>query len=159
MATGSELLRALGGMSPVAPATGAKRVGTGGASQAMDFSAMLERARAGELESGLPVQVAPGAEIGVSEEQLARLGPIIDRLHATGASHALIAIDGRLLVVDVLTRQVRSEFDPSAGEMVEGIDAVASAAAQDEGSAVVPPPGVGVMGPSLARALGREEAA
>lgn len=159
MASGDDLLRALGGVTGVTGVSGA----AGGASASgraangsLDFRAMLERARSGTLESGLPVTVAPGAGVEVDEKQLARLGPVIDRLHASGASHAMVEIDGTFLVVDVMTRQVRSEFKPGESGMVQGIDAVASAApAPADGE--VGMPGAGVLSPSLAAALERME--
>ncbi len=159
MASGDELLKSLGagvnGPERIAiPRSGAPASGGIG----LDFAAMLEQARAGSLESGLPVRIAKSADVKLSDEQLARLGPVLDRLHAGGASHALVAIDGRLVKVDVMTREVRGEFDPASGEMMEGIDAVASApsSARADG-AEVGVPRVGVLGPSLARALGQDD--
>lgn len=158
---GDELLRALGGIGAPGRAASERAPGGGsGASStgAMDFRAMLERASAGAFDSGLPVSVVSGASVQLNESQLARLGQVIDRLHASGASHALVEIDGRFLVVDVLTRQVRSEFQPGAGQSVDGIDAVASAPPAPEGA--LGPPRAGVPTPSLASALiDREDAA
>ncbi|MBX3361847.1 MAG: hypothetical protein KF705_10485 [Phycisphaeraceae bacterium] len=164
MASGAELLRALG-----AGVNGPERLSTSraiapaaGGVQA-DFAAMLEQARAGALETGLPVRIASGSAAELSDEQLHRMGPVLDRLHASGASHALVAIDGRFFKVDVLTREVRGEFDPASGELLDGIDAVASvpgrqAAESDEPSGSVGLPTVPVMGPSLARAIGVDAA-
>lgn len=160
MSNGVDLLRSLGsgvnGPDRVA-SNGAAPSGSGGIGQ--DFAAMLEQARGGTLETGLPVHIAKDANVELSEEQLARMGPVLDRLHASGASHALIAIDGRLVKVDVITRQVRGEFDPGAGTQEDGIDAVASVpTAHPEDGALIGVPRVGVMGRSLARALGHEAA-
>jgi hypothetical protein len=156
MASGDDLLRALGGVTNVSSAAGSAGASGRTAAGSVDFRAMLERARAGTLESGLPVTVAPGTGLDIGQEQLARLGPVIDRLHASGASHAMVEIDGKFLVVDVMTRQVRSEFKPGDGGMVEGIDAVVSAAPA-EVDGVVGVPGSGVLHPSLAAALERLE--
>ncbi len=161
MTSGVDLLRSLG-----AGVNGPERVSSSpGAVGPADgitrgFASMLEQARARSFESGLPVRVAQNAGVELSEEQLARLGPALDRLHASGASHALLSIDGRLLKVDVLTREVRGEFDPASGEMVEGIDAVASVppAGGTSVSPLVGVPSVGAMSSSLARALEKDAA-
>lgn len=159
MTSGVELLRSLGAgvNGPERAASGAPAAPTSGG-VALDFAAMLDRARGGTLESGLPVRIAKNAGVELSEEQLARLGPVLDRLHASGASHALLSIDGRLLKVDVLTREVRGEFDPASGDVVEGIDAVASVPGADSAQALVGVPGVGAMSPSLAKALEKDAA-
>lgn len=159
MASGDVLMRSLGagvnGPERIAPA----RSGASGSNPAgLEFATMLDQARAGTLDSGLPVRIAKSSGVKLSDEQLARLAPVVDRLHAGGASHALIAIDGRLVKVDVITREVREEFDPSAQEVMDGIDAVASApAGQAALSEAVGVPHVGVLGPSLSRALGRDD--
>lgn len=165
MASGAELLRALGAGVNGPERSSAKRSGepiVAGGVQA-DFASMLEQARAGALESGLPVRIASGVGAELNEEQLRRMGPVLDRLHASGASHALVSIDGKFFKVDVLTREVRSEFDPASGDVLDGIDAVASVPAvqpsRSEGpTGLVGPPGVPVMGPSLARAIGVDAA-
>lgn len=161
MTTGVELLRSLGAgvNGPERTASGTS-VPASSEGIALDFASMLEQARAGSLESGLPVRIAKNAGVELSEEQLARLGPVLDRLHASGASHALLSIDGRFIKVDVLTREVRSEFDPASGGMVDGIDAVASVPSADGAGAgvVLGVPSVGAMSPSLAKALEKDAA-
>lgn len=159
MASGDVLMRSLGaGVNGPERIASARSGASGSSAAGLDFATMLDQARAGTLESGLPVRIAKSSGVKLSDEQLARLAPVVDRLHAGGASHALIAIDGRLVKVDVITREVREEFDPSAQEVMEGIDAVASAPAGEAGrSGVVGVPNVGVLGPSLSRALGRDD--
>ena len=157
---GDELLRALGGASASAAVERATSKGTtGAASSPSDFQAMLERAQAGTFQSGLPVSVANGSGVELTDSQLSRLGTVIDRLHANGASHAMVEIDGRFVIVDVITRQVRSEFRPGDGESIQGIDAVVSAPPAPPER--VGPPAAGILMPSLATALGgqRESAA
>lgn len=117
------------------------------------FEDLFKRATGGEVESGLPVRIAKGAGVEVNDEQLARLAPVVDRLHAAGASHALIEIDGRLLKVDVLTREVRAEIHPSEGALVDGIDAFAAAGARGEEKSGPLGPPAGTMPPSLAALL------
>lgn len=107
-------VRAISGAAPAAQtATGAS-----------DFSSMLGKARAGELSTGLPVTIARGADIELSENQLSRLAQAADRAESAGARRALVLIDGRALEVDVTTRQVVREHPMADSRVITGIDAV-----------------------------------
>lgn len=113
----AELLRMLGsgvrpdGATPGAPSGGAP-----------DFEALLARARSGSLETGLPVSVASGAGVELDGAQLARLGRVVDRAHAEGASRVVVMMDGMALDVDVLSRRVLGRADLEGGKVLTGID-------------------------------------
>lgn len=92
-----------------------------GASQ--DFASLLQRARAGDVPSGLDVRLPRDMPVELTTEQLARLRTAADRAEAHGSSQALFALDGMLLRMDVPTRTVTSVVDPDATPVVDGIDA------------------------------------
>lgn len=156
----NDMLRQLGsGVLPVDGVRTAAPIASNGSRSA--FAALLGQAEAqagmqgASFDSGLPVRVAGGADLGLSEAQLARMGSVIDKLHASGASHALLSIDGRFFKVDVLTRQIRAEFDPAGGGQLDGIDAVASVPSMNESAAgLLGPPPASSWNESLLKALG-----
>ncbi|MEZ6232836.1 MAG: hypothetical protein R3B68_01485 [Phycisphaerales bacterium] len=100
-----------------------------------DFQALLAEARNGAVETGLPVTLARGVDIKLSDEQLERLARAADRAESAGATRALVAIDGRLLELDVATRQITAEHAPADTDaqapadtaVIVGIDAVVDA--------------------------------
>lgn len=100
-----------------------------------DFQALLAEARNGAVETGLPVTLARGVDIELSDEQLQRLARAADRAESAGATRALVAIDGRLLELDVATRQITAEHapadtdaqSPADNAVIVGIDAVVDA--------------------------------
>jgi len=148
-----ELLRMLG--SGLRPDGASAR----GPEPAMDFQTLLAQARAGGLETGLPVTVADGAGVSLDASQLARLGSVVDRAHAEGATRILVMLDGRALDVDVLSRRVLGEADLAGGKVLTGIDGFVRLG---EGDGVERPvlalPGGGAMDASLLRLLtGRED--
>lgn len=133
----SDLLRVLG--SGVVPDGGAPPAGeTGG----VDFQTLLAQARAGSLDTGLPVTIADGVDLDLSDEQLVRLGRVVDRAHAEGASRIVVMMDGQALDVDVLSRRVLGETDLAGGRVVTGIDGFVSLAeGEDDEMPVLPLPG------------------
>jgi hypothetical protein len=102
----------------------------------MDFQTLLAQARAGGLDTGLPVTVADGAGVSLDASQLARLGSVVDRAHAEGATRILVMLDGRALDVDVLSRRVLGEADLTGGRVLTGIDGFVRLG---EGEGVAPP--------------------
>ncbi|MCA9287660.1 MAG: hypothetical protein KDA05_03695 [Phycisphaerales bacterium] len=134
-----------------------------------DFQALLREARNGTVETGLPVTVARGVDIELSDEQLERLARAADRAQSAGATRALVAIDGRLLELDVATRQITAEHAPADADaqapanaaVIVGIDGVVDAgdrragtrAANADGPAPDAPPTSG-WNRSLLDALG-----
>ena len=130
MSTGAnELLRALGGgMRPAAlrPA-GAAPMGAPSSPGAVGFAELLSMARAGQVSSNLPVTVAKGADVNLSDEQLRRVGVAMDRAEAAGATRALVLIDGVALRVDVGVRQITGQASLDPGMALSGIDGVVAA--------------------------------
>lgn len=161
-ATGSELLRALGALTgPARPErTGGAttRPGWAGGIESVPFADLLATARSGTVSSGLPVSIAPGAGIELTEDQLMRLGAAADRAEAAGATRALVLIDGMSLRLDVGVRSITGTADMGASGVLTGIDAVLRAPPSGAGADPAPavaPPGVGraAQNASLLRTL------
>jgi hypothetical protein len=107
----------IGKLLPSAPTNGAS---------AADFSALLDKARQGQLESGQPVSLGAVANLQLTPDQFARLGQAADRAQAAGMSTALVFLDGQALKLDVGSRTVTGVVD-AAATTVAGIDGVISA--------------------------------
>lgn len=141
------LLRAL----ETAPARAALHPGGAGGA---DFASLLEEARAGSLETGLPVSVASGSGIELSAAQLERLAPLVDRAHAAGATRIVVLMDGMAMDVDVLSRRVLGEASLESGRVLTGIDGIVRVeGATAEAGAELAPPRAREMNPGLLRAL------
>lgn len=149
----SDLLRVLG--SAIRPdGAAAERPAAGREA----FEQLLDDARAGQLDTGLPVSVADGANVELSETQLAALATLVDRAHAEGATRMAVLVDGKALDVDVLSRQVLGELDLADGNVMTGIDGVVRLnPPQDPGA--LPLPVQGAIDPSLLRLLGEHAGA
>ncbi len=142
---GSRLLEALGGARPAGVTGPGAPAAAGGAS----FEALLKQAGAGLIKSDLPVRIARGEAIELSEEQLSRIGLALDKAQSEGATNALVTIDGRAFEVDVLRRTLTREVVLEAGDVLTRIDAVVhaggavGAGGPEEAAKVVPVPGGG----------------
>lgn len=104
-------------VTPVAPArsaTGLEKLG---------FADLLNKARAGELQTSLPVTVDEGVGAELSADQLARLAKAADRAEAAGLATALVQLDGQNLLLDVQQRRVTGVVD-STRSVASGIDGV-----------------------------------
>lgn len=128
-ANASDLLRALGaGIRPAAPdraaAPGGVRAGGTSALEHAAFADLLAEARAGDVSSSLPVSIAPGAGIELTPEQLDRVAAAADRAEASGATRALVLIDGMSLRLDVGVRTITGAADLTTSGVLTGIDAV-----------------------------------
>lgn len=151
----TDMLRALGGNQLASSAK------TLGASGSVDFAQLLEQARAGEIASGLPVRVAPGAGVELSSEQLGRLSGAADLAEAHGAARAAFMIDGKMITMDVASRTVTGTITAAETSVVQGIDAIVTVAGKDAKGAVgviEPPSAMGAFQPmnaSLMDALAR----
>lgn len=149
----SSLLALLGsGVRPVD--TGAR---ASAAEPAEGFAALLDRAKAGEVASGLPVLVDSSLDLDLNDQQLAQLAEGADRATAAGADRALLTLDGRGYVLDVGSRTITATFDPGGRSTLVGIDAVIGVDAEEDTDAT------GKLGaplawrsPSLLRALERD---
>lgn len=142
----ADLLRVLG--SGVRPDGQAQDIP---AASGADFERMLAQARAGTLETGLPVTVAEGAGVELDATQLERLGRAVDRAHAEGATRVVVLMDGMSLDVDVLSRRVLGPADTSGGRVVTGIDGLIRLGKGDDPAAatVLPLPRGNSMDKSL----------
>ena len=160
------LLRALGGgVRPPGIASVGALPGTAraGATPGVPFADLLTKAQAGEITSSLPVTVASGAGVSLSDDQLRRLSVAADRAEASGATRPLVLIDGMALHLDVATRQVTGKVDLGPESALSGIDGVVrapEAEASGTGAAAVasvgvPAVGVSGMNATLMRALAR----
>jgi hypothetical protein len=131
------------------------------AGEGTEFRSLLERAQRGEVSSGLPVTIAPGAAVTLSENQLTRLGDAADRAEAQGASRALVLIDGLALRLDVGVREVTGAAEIKADTVLTGIDAVISVGSGGDSASTGPIPlpraGAGPLNPSLLDLLARNE--
>ena len=156
-----ELLRALGGgIRPVGLGDGATPGTTrAGAPGSLAFADLLAKARAGAVSSNLPVTVAKGAGVNLSDDQLRRLAVAADRAEAAGLTRALVLIDGKALRLDVGVRQITGTVELAPGAALSGIDGVVQApGAEDSSPAMVPispanPSRVRGLNASLVRAL------
>lgn len=88
------------------------------------FGELLGKARSGSISSGLPVKVAPGVELPLNSEQLTRIAAAADRAEASGASRALVVIDGLQLRLDVGVRTITGYAQPGELGVLTGIDAI-----------------------------------
>lgn len=147
-----DLLRVLG--SAIRP-DGAAQLRDAGVAEA--FEKLLEKAQAGSLETGLPVSVASGADVELSELQLGELSRLVDRAHADGATRIAVLVEGKALDVDVLSRRVLGELDLSNGRVMTGIDGIVQLGTNaDSLLGVLPTPSPGTMDPSLLKLLGQD---
>ncbi|GJM19104.1 MAG: hypothetical protein DHS20C14_13170 [Phycisphaeraceae bacterium] len=156
---GNDLLTLLGsGIRPAGvDSAGASSRGAGAAAQAdgPGFAALLHAARAGELGSGMPVEIEPALRLELTEEQTARLEKAADRATSEGADRAVVVLDGKALVLDVEGRRVIDAKAIDEIGALTNIDAVIGAAVPKEDDAAIGLGGL-MLAPAagLARALG-----
>ncbi|MCC6660871.1 MAG: hypothetical protein IT437_08295 [Phycisphaerales bacterium] len=132
----------------------APKVDPARASVGAEFASLLERARKGDLSSGLPVSIARGSPIELTPEQLARVAAATDRAEARGGTRALVLVDGMALRVDVAARQVLERVDLASGLALTGIDAFVTAPDNPEdGPVPLPGSATAAMNASLLRTL------
>lgn len=117
------------------------------------FAELLEQARQGALETGLPVSVASGAGVELTGAQLERLSKVVDQAHASGATRIVVMMDGLTLDVDVLSRRVLGVAELGGGRTLTGIDGLVRLE-PTEVAQTLPPPTIGGLNASLRRALG-----
>jgi hypothetical protein len=107
------------------------------------------------------VRIAQGSGVTLTEAQLERVQKAADVAEAHGATRAVLLIDGEELMLDVGAREITGRADlgglEGRGGMVTGIDAVIRVPGTDEGGsmAVLPPPPMGGLEPTLLSALAR----
>lgn len=145
---GQDLLRALGsGVTPVGRAESQSRTA------AADFSSLLDRARAGEIRSGLTVTAHPDLGVELGPEQAETLSRIADLAQAQGVGRVLVTDGTNRFILDVESRVLAEGAPADGGGLVTGIDA---AVHLDEPIIVSDSPGVasGLLLSELSR-LGR----
>jgi hypothetical protein len=98
--------------------------------EAQSFEQLLAQASQGELRSERSVTIAPGVGAALEAIQLDRLAQAADRAETAGARRALMAIDGRALVIDLPSRTVVHELSPSTTHAVVPVDAAVSVPAE-----------------------------
>ena len=87
-----------------------------GGSNESAFADILSRAQSGDpTATGLPVTLGRGADIELTQEQLARLADAADRAESQGAQTAVVMLDGRALELDVTLRQITGEVTSDQG--------------------------------------------
>lgn len=111
-------------------AKAALRTGTSKPIDGASFDELLNKARAGEISSGVPVRVTRESGVALSESQLARIAVAADKAEAEGAARAIVLIDGQVLSLDVPTRTITGAVDPSKTQVQAGHDAVITVAAE-----------------------------
>ena len=94
------------------------------------FDELLAEAQAGRIASGRSVSAAyEGGEV-LSPQQLDRLAGAADLAEASGASRAMLLLDGRAMILDVPTRTISGEL--SLSSQIERIDAAVYVPAEGE---------------------------
>lgn len=127
---GGELLRRLGGVTRgVAPSIGAT-AGAEGAS----FDALLERARAGRVETGREIRIGEGVTVALNDAQMRRVSAAVDAAEASGAIRALVMLDGQALTVDVASRTIVARSDGVGAGVITGVDAVVTTGERGDGA-------------------------
>ncbi|MDX2130563.1 MAG: hypothetical protein SFY69_00750 [Planctomycetota bacterium] len=96
------------------------------------FGALLEKARAGEVSSSVPVRVAREAKVTLDTAQLSRLSYAADRAESEGVARAVVLIDGMALTMDVPTRTVTGALDTNSTRVRTGFDAVVTVGTRGE---------------------------
>lgn len=91
---------------------------------AAGFEQLLQRVRAGEVNSGRALTVAPGVSTNLSQDQIERLGIVTDAAEAAGAENLLAFIDGVPVSIDVASRRIESAGQNLAGSVLTSFDAV-----------------------------------
>ncbi len=140
MIPGVDMLKILGGGVRPAGVPGGAPISQ--AFSRVGFATMLEQARAGQVSSGVPVNVLPGAGVELTPSQLQRLALAADQAEAQGAARAVVAIDGMLLHLDVGVRSITGLIDAEKPGVLAGVDAVVVAPMEQEDTpgGVLPPP-------------------
>jgi len=121
------------------------------------FDELLTLVSSGEIRSDRPLLVAADAGLtdALDDGQLARLRAATDLAQSSGASRAVMLLDGRGLVIDVAERQVTSELSSGRPEALVDVDAAVHVAA--EGKVAASPaamgPAAGLIPPGVAEQI------
>ena len=130
--------------------------------EARGFDQMLALVSDGRVSSGRKVTVAFEADPPLNEAQLDRLGAAADLAESSGASSAMMLIDGRGITLDVNERTLTDELTPTSS-VVNTVDAAVYVIdpERDHPSEPLRPGmgiwGAGIMPPGAARHFGFPE--
>lgn len=150
MTSGTDMLRKLAsGVLPTGVNQAPAILGRADVSKS-GFADLLTAAKSGELKSGETVTVRKGEQFTLSEDQVERLAAIADRAELSGASKALVELDGQWFSLDIGKREVAAASGPAHGDVVTGFDSIVRDNAQLPTDAALPADGA-----SLLRALGK----
>lgn len=144
----ADMLRALGSLTRPGAASPERA-----APNAEAFGRLLDAAKSGVLETGMPVTVADGAGVELDAAQLEALAGVVDRAHAAGATRIAVLVDGKALDVDVLSRRVLGELDLGGGRVLTGVDGVVRLGGDTGMPLQLSPPPPGTVDPSVLRLL------
>ncbi|GAB4382825.1 MAG: hypothetical protein Kow0022_01220 [Phycisphaerales bacterium] len=113
------LLRLLG--SGVVPTD---RAPTRTDARSLDFASLLDKARGGELRSGLTVTVDPDLNVTLPPEEIETLSRVADIAQAQGIDRVLVLHDNQRFVLDVERRVLSQRLPARDGELITGFGAV-----------------------------------
>lgn len=123
--------------------------------RSLDFAALLDKARGGEIRSGLTVSVDPDLNLTLAQEKIEMLSQIADAAQAQGMDRVLVLDGAEKLVLDVERRVVSDRIPSFDGELMTGFDAVVqlSGSGQTSGDAAVVEAETPLSGDRLLRLL------
>lgn len=113
------LLRMLG--SGVVPTD---RAPTQTDTRSLDFASLLDKARGGELRSGLTVTVDPDLDVTLPSEAIETLSRVADVAQAQGIDRVLVLQGNQRFVLDVERRVLSQPLPALDGELITGFGAV-----------------------------------
>ena len=88
------------------------------------FQDLLSKIRSGEISSGMPLEIMPGADVKLTPVQLDRLAVAVDAAEASGATRLLAMIDGQAVTIDVPARMILSSESAGAARFHTEFDSV-----------------------------------
>lgn len=158
----SDLLRLLGsGAGSVGAASKIRGVTSQGGQQGATgveqaaFADLLERAKAGELSSGRPIEIDDDAGVTLSDAEMAMLTVAADKAEAAGIRRAVVMTGGQAVILDVGSRTVVGKAESEDG-VISGIDGVirlGADGATEVDTMLRPPSGFIGENPSLLAAM------
>ncbi len=95
---------------------------------AASFADLLAQAQQGELETGLPISIARGLDLDLSDAQLEELSKLADQAEAAGLTNVLVLVENSVgevggLLLDVQGRTITGVAEPTQ-KVISGVDGV-----------------------------------
>jgi hypothetical protein len=170
-----QLLKQLGFAGRSSPLKSTGACSDCGSIESASFAELLDQVKSGKLGSQRTVEPAADENIQLSNDEQIRLSAAADKAEASGIRSALVLLEGKRLVLDVGSRQVRHAEESSQG-ITSGVDGVIDLTSKGSSNVVntifgpvgaaerpgesankrnqaLGPPGAGVASPSLAAFL------